>query len=136
MNAGDKLPVPATFEDLASRPDDARLEVVAGEVVEKEMATYEHGDCQGLIISETNRRFRRGGDGRPGWWFASEVFIWFVNLEHQTLTALRLGPEGYVMAHVTGPDREARVPPFDHEPIDVAQFFGLEPEDSPVGGEG
>ena len=197
MSAAYKLPLSATFAELAAHPDDARLEVVAGEVVEKEMATYEHGDCQGLIISETNRRFRRGGGGRAGWWFASEVLVelfdhelyipdvsgwrrdrhserptgrpvrarpdwvceilspstanrdlgvkraayaaagvehlWFVNLEHRTLTALRLGAEGYVMVYTTGPDRAARVPPFDHEPIDVAQFFGLEPEETPTG---
>lgn len=75
MNAAYTLTLPATFADLAANPDDARLEIVAGEVVEKELATYEHGDCQGLIISETNRRFRRGGDGRPGWYFASEVLV-------------------------------------------------------------
>jgi Uma2 family endonuclease len=197
MNAAYTLTLPATFADLAARPDDARLEIVAGEVVEKEMATYEHGDCQLAVGEGLRSRFRRGGDGRPGWFFASEVFIelfdhelyipdvagwrrdrhperpsgrpvrarpdwvceilspstanrdlgvkraayaaagvehlWFVNLEHRTLTALRLGSEGYVMVYATGPDREARVPPFDHEPIDVAQFFGLEPEETPSG---
>jgi Uma2 family endonuclease len=195
MNAALKRLPPATFDDLADQPGDARLEIVDGEIVEKEAASFEHGDCQLALGEGLRSRFRRGGGGHPGWWFASEVLVelfpheaylpdvagwrrdrhperpagrpvrarpdwvceilspstaerdlgvkraayaaagvdhyWVVNLEHRTLTALRLSDQGYVMVHVTGPDREARVPPFEHEPIDVAQFFGIEPDPEP-----
>lgn len=192
MNTARKLHAPATFaDDLASAPEDARLEIIGGEVFEKETASFEHGECQGLLITEANQRFRRGGEGHPGWWFASEVlieffpdeiyipdvagwrrdrhperpsgrpvrarpdwiceilspstarrdlgekraayaaagveFLWFINLEHRTLTALRLGEQGYVLVQAVGPEPAARVPPFEHADLDVGLFFGVEP---------
>jgi Uma2 family endonuclease len=192
MNTARKLHAPATFaDDLASAPEDARLEIIGGEVFEKETASFEHGDCQ-LALGEGLRvRFRRGDDGHPGWWFASEVlielfpdeiyipdvagwrrdrhperpsgrpvrarpdwiceilspstarrdlgekraayaaagveFLWFINLEHRTLTALRLGEQGYVLVQAVGPEPAARVPPFEHADLDVGLFFGVEP---------
>jgi Uma2 family endonuclease len=195
MTTARKLVPHGTFDDLADLPDDARLEIIAGEFVQKEPATFEHGDTQ-LAVGESLRlRFRRGGGDHPGWWFASEVLVelfpdelsipdvagwrrdrhperpsgrpvrarpdwiceilsastahrdlgpkraayaaagvehyWIIDLEHRVSTVFRLGAEGYVIVHASGPDRAARVPPFAHEPIDVAQFFGLEPEDDP-----
>jgi hypothetical protein len=64
------------------------------------------------------------GQGRGA---AGVEFLWFINLEHRTLTALRLGEQGYVLVQAVGPEPAARVPPFEHADLDVGLFFGVEP---------
>ena len=67
-----------TIEDWRALPDDARVELIDGEFVEKAAPTFEHGRAQshtaGLIGGPYDRRL--GGPGGPGgWWIATEVDI-------------------------------------------------------------
>lgn len=67
----------ATFEDLAALPDDARVEVIHGALVDKEAASLEHSGAQGRFYSGVDRRFQRKPGGRwpGGWWFATEAMV-------------------------------------------------------------
>jgi Uma2 family endonuclease len=67
---------PATLADLLSLPPDVAAEVVAGELIEKALPTFEHGDAQAEITTQLRGRF--GGpprDGGGGWWIAAEVDV-------------------------------------------------------------
>jgi Uma2 family endonuclease len=76
-----KLPdKPATLEDLLAIPEEARRhELVDGELVEKGAATGEHGRSQAALVSTLHRRFDRRPGGRwpGGWWFVTEVEVYF-----------------------------------------------------------
>jgi len=67
-----------TIEDWMALPDDARIELIDGEFVEKAAPTFEHGRAQGHTASSIVGPFDRrpGGPGGPGgWWIATEVDI-------------------------------------------------------------
>lgn len=69
---------PATVADWLAQPEDARLELIDGELIEKAMPTFEHGRAQGHTIGALGGPFdrRTGGSGGPGgWWLATEVDI-------------------------------------------------------------
>lgn len=63
-----------TVDDLEQLEDD-RAEVIGGELVREAMTSFAHGDAQLSIGAELKTRFRDGEDGRPRWWFASEVTV-------------------------------------------------------------
>jgi Uma2 family endonuclease len=75
MRMGDAARRLATFADLAALGDDARCEVLGGEIVEKAAPTFEHGATQLQIGSELLGPYQRGRGGPGGWWFGSEVDI-------------------------------------------------------------
>jgi len=53
---------------------------------------------------------------------------WVVDTEHETLTAYRWTPGGYVVGLVAGKaDRQVRIEPFDAIEIDVGLLFGEDP---------
>jgi Uma2 family endonuclease len=67
-----------TLEDWLAQPEDARFELIDGELIEKAAPTFDHGAAQtltaGLIAGAFHRR--PGGPGGPGgWWIATEVDI-------------------------------------------------------------
>ena len=65
-----------TIEDWRALPDDARFELIDGELVEKAAPTFEHGVAQFNLSGALAPFGRKGGSGRPGgWWFGSEVDI-------------------------------------------------------------
>jgi Uma2 family endonuclease len=69
---------PATAEDLARYPDDARMEVVRGVLVEKAAPTGEHAGAQSSVAHLIKGPFQRkpGGPGGPGgWWILTEADI-------------------------------------------------------------
>jgi Uma2 family endonuclease len=74
-------PVPnrprATFADLARLPDDARLEIIHGEIVKKALPNADHGGAQIALGGFLTHHFQRKPGGRwpGGWWFASEVDV-------------------------------------------------------------
>lgn len=71
---------PATTEDLLSRPEEGRYEIVDGRLVPKEAASGKHGEAQGMLFHALVPYRRRGGGtpGRPGGWlFASEALVEF-----------------------------------------------------------
>jgi Uma2 family endonuclease len=76
-----KLPEkPATLEDLFAIPEEVRRhELIDGELVEKGAATGEHGRAQADLVSTLHRRFSRRPGGRwpGGWWFVTEVEVYF-----------------------------------------------------------
>jgi len=68
---------PATAADLLALPDDARAEIVGGEVVHKAAPAFEHGDAQGAVCALLKPPFQQGRGGPGGWWIASEVEVEF-----------------------------------------------------------
>jgi Uma2 family endonuclease len=68
----------ATIADWLAQPDEARTELIDGELVEKAAPTFEHGRAQGHTVGVLGGPFDRktGGAGGPGgWWLATEVDI-------------------------------------------------------------
>jgi Uma2 family endonuclease len=62
----------ATAADMV----DDRQEVIRGELVPKETASFEHGSTQGAIVASLNGVHGRARAGRPGgWWLGTEVEI-------------------------------------------------------------
>ena len=69
---------PKTLADWLAQPEDARFELIDGELIEKAAPTFEHGQAQGATITLISIAFARrpGGPGGPGgWWIAPEVDI-------------------------------------------------------------
>ena len=77
MTAAARKHTPATFEDLLRLPPDVAAEIIDGEIVEKAMPSFDHGNAQaglgGLLFDRFNRK--PGGDPPGGWWLASEVDV-------------------------------------------------------------
>jgi len=53
---------------------------------------------------------------------------WIVDPEHDTLTVMRHGPDGYVTVLAAGVGEVVRAPPFEAIEIDVGELFGHERE--------
>ncbi len=68
-------PTLATAADLAALPEDARVEVVGGEIVQKAAPSFEHGDAQGSLTALLKPPFQYGSGGPGGWWIGTEVEI-------------------------------------------------------------
>ncbi|MBK7194626.1 MAG: Uma2 family endonuclease [Myxococcales bacterium] len=69
---------PATVADWLAQPEDARLELIDGELIPKAAPTFEHGQAQVATIIAVGGPFARkpgGPDGPGGWWFGSEVDV-------------------------------------------------------------
>lgn len=67
---------PATFEDILTREDIDRLEIIAGEILEKALPTFSHGLAElkiGVAVDPYNGQPRSGAPG--GWWIATEVHV-------------------------------------------------------------
>jgi Uma2 family endonuclease len=67
-----------TLQDWLAQPEDARFELVDGELIQKAAPGFEHGRAQGCTFSAVNGPFARrlGGAGGPGgWWFGAEVDV-------------------------------------------------------------
>ena len=67
----------ATLEDWLDAPEDRRLELIDGELVQKTSPSLAHGLAQGQLREELGPFARRPGDprGPGGWWLATEVDI-------------------------------------------------------------
>lgn len=69
---------PKTIADWLSQPEDARFELIDGELVEKATPSLEHGRAQGRTVGAIGQRFDRrpgGPEGPGGWWIATEVDV-------------------------------------------------------------
>ncbi|MEP7126850.1 MAG: Uma2 family endonuclease [Byssovorax sp.] len=69
---------PATLADLLAIPEDERFhEIIDGELVQKAMPSFKHGDAQSALALRIKGPFqRRPGGGSPGgWWIGTEVDI-------------------------------------------------------------
>jgi Uma2 family endonuclease len=68
---------PVTVAEWLAQPEDARLELIDGELIPKAAPTFEHGQAQvatGVVLGGFARK--PGGPGGPGgWWLASEVDV-------------------------------------------------------------
>jgi len=67
-----------TVADWLALPEEARFELIDGELVEKAAPTFQHGRAQGhtlAAISDTYDRKTGGPRGPGGWWIASEVDV-------------------------------------------------------------
>ena len=76
-------PLLAGVAELLAEPEERRVEVVGGQLVQKAAPGIEHGDLQGALTAGLRPPFhRRSGDppggARPGgWWIATEVDVQF-----------------------------------------------------------
>ncbi|MDC3959341.1 Uma2 family endonuclease [Polyangium jinanense] len=72
-------PPPATLEDLYAIPEEKRRhELIEGSIVEKGAATVRHGSSQWALSGWTAPFGRRPGGRFPGgWWFSTEVDVFF-----------------------------------------------------------
>ncbi|WP_434045767.1 Uma2 family endonuclease [Sorangium cellulosum] len=71
-------PGPATAADLLAIAEEQRFhEIVDGELVQKAVPSFEHGDAQSAIVAHVKAPFQRRPGGRwpGGWWFATEVEV-------------------------------------------------------------
>ena len=67
---------PATRDDYLALPEDARIELVDGVLVEREAAKFEHSASQRGVALETGSFGRRGGGAHPGgWWIGTEAEV-------------------------------------------------------------
>ncbi|MFZ5469088.1 MAG: Uma2 family endonuclease, partial [Myxococcota bacterium] len=67
-----------TIEDWLNQPEESRLELIDGELIEKAAPTLEHGRAQSRTSGAIEQAYDRrpGGPGRPGgWWIATEVDV-------------------------------------------------------------
>ena len=82
----------ATLEDLLAIPEEARRhELIDGVIVEKGAASGEHGGVQRRLSARIDPFERRPGGRWPGgWWFATEVDVYFdpANKVHLTTIAV------------------------------------------------
>jgi Uma2 family endonuclease len=73
------LPHLATFADLLAIPEDERFhEILDGEIVQKAMASGDHGLSQAEITAWLLTRWGRrpnGADAPGGWWFVTECEV-------------------------------------------------------------
>ncbi len=69
----------ATLADLLAIPEaERRHELIEGSIVEKGAATGEHGAAQRKLSAHVDPFDQRPGGRRPGgWWFATEVDVYF-----------------------------------------------------------
>ncbi|HXK17935.1 MAG TPA: Uma2 family endonuclease [Polyangiaceae bacterium] len=91
----------ATYADLLALPDDARGEIVAGDVVLQPSPTPLHQSTIGEVYAELRNPFQRGRGGPGGWWLIQDVDVEF-------------GPHDICRPDVSGWRRE-RVPQFPSE---------------------
>lgn len=78
MSAGAPRGSAATVADWLAQPEDARAELIDGELIQKAAPTFEHGRAQGRTVVALGGPFdrRSGGSGGPGgWWIATEVDV-------------------------------------------------------------
>ncbi|WP_437578555.1 Uma2 family endonuclease [Sorangium sp. So ce887] len=96
MSTAAQKPHPATVPDLLAIPEEQRFhEIVDGELMQKAVPSFEHGDAQSAIVAHVKIPFQRRPGGRwpGGWWFATEVEV-------------ELAPEQVVRPDVVGWRRE------------------------------
>ncbi|WP_437652800.1 Uma2 family endonuclease [Sorangium sp. So ce1182] len=78
MPTAAQKPGPATAADLLAIPEEQRFhEIIDGELVQKAVPSFEHGDAQSAIVAHVKLPFQRRPGGRwpGGWWFATEVEV-------------------------------------------------------------
>jgi Uma2 family endonuclease len=67
-----------TLADWLALPDDARFELIDGELIEKAAPTFEHGRAQAHTSLAIGGQFDRkpgGPHGPGGWWIGTEIDI-------------------------------------------------------------
>jgi Uma2 family endonuclease len=66
----------ASVADLLAMPEDGRYELIAGQIVPRDAATFEHSTAQSGIAAWTTHVFHRKPDGPSGgWWIATEAEV-------------------------------------------------------------
>jgi Uma2 family endonuclease len=102
-----KLPPPATLADLLALPEDqlARHELIEGALAERGAASGAHGGVQRRLSARIDPFERRPGGRWPGgWWFASEVDVYF-----DEANTLRPDLAGWRRERLASPPREVPV---------------------------
>jgi Uma2 family endonuclease len=98
----------ATYDDLLARPDDARAEIIAGQIRTAPSPLPKHSRVAGAITRFVGGPFDHDGDsGGPGdWWILAEVDVRFTSHD-------------IVSPDLAGWRRERLPEPWDQRPIDV-----------------
>jgi len=88
---------PPTFEDLLARSDADRLEIIAGEIVEKAAPSPGHSFAQVKLAAAVDPFNRRPGSRGPGgWWLFINIHVGY--------------PRGEIYCHDAAGWRRDRVP--------------------------
>jgi Uma2 family endonuclease len=69
---------PKTIDDWLAQPEEARLELIDGELIEKAAPSIAHGRSQGSVFAAVAGPYDRkpgGPRGPGGWWIATEVDV-------------------------------------------------------------
>lgn len=67
----------ATYEDLFDLPEDARVEIIAGQIEMLPSARFEHGNVGGRLFSDVETPYGRGRGGPGEWWITQEFDVRF-----------------------------------------------------------
>jgi Uma2 family endonuclease len=67
----------ATYADLVALPEEARGEIIAGELVLEPSPTPTHQSAVGELYAELRNPFQRGRGGPGGWWLIQDVDVEF-----------------------------------------------------------
>lgn len=96
----------ATYDDLLALADDARAELLGGEVVTQPSGLPEHGFLQIALGGLLGRPFNFGDGGPGGWWIIAEVDV-------------RFTAHDVTRPDVAGWRRERLASPWGRRPIEV-----------------
>ena len=69
---------PATLADLLAVPEEQRVELIGGIIVDRAAPSFDHGQAQGGITESVRPTFGRppgGGSSPGGWWIGSEILV-------------------------------------------------------------
>jgi Uma2 family endonuclease len=106
-----------TYADIEALPEDARAELIGGEIVLAPSPTPTHQSTMGSVYGELRLPFERGRGGPGGWWLIPDVDV-------------RFGPADVLRPDIAGWRRE-RVPSFPKgRPIELVPDWvceGLSP---------
>lgn len=96
----------ASFEDLLALPDEARAEVLAGQLEASPSPLPEHSWAVDALTGSVGGPFGRDRGGPGGWWIFSELDV-------------RFTPHDIVRPDVSGWHRDRLPEPWGKRPIDV-----------------
>ncbi len=96
----------ATFDDLLALPEEARAEVIAGQLENAPSPLPEHAWAVDALTGSVGGPFGRDPSGPGGWWIFSELDV-------------RFTPHDIVRPDVSGWRRDRLPTPWGTRPIDV-----------------
>jgi hypothetical protein len=111
----------ATLEDLAARGDPDRLEIVAGEIIEKAAPSADHSWSEARLVEAIGPFNRKPGGRGPGAGGSSPSST--SRIPAVILLVHRWSPDGYVVVQRAATGETVRPEPFDAIELRVGLLF-------------